>query len=70
MRYYLPLVEIKDYNVVTDLRNVFFQPVQKNITYDKIRIIKSGQGDDYTTGCLLDYNYFKNTNILISNRFK
>ena len=22
--------------------------------------IATGQGDDYTTGCLLDYNYFKN----------
>ena len=26
----------------------------------KIRKIATGQGDDYTTGCLLDYNYFKN----------
>ena len=25
-----------------------------------IRKIATGQGDDYTTGCLLDYNYFKN----------
>ena len=30
------------------------------ITYDNIRKIATGQGDDYTTGCLLDYNYFKN----------
>ena len=29
-------------------------------TYDKIRKIATGQGDDYTTGCLLDYNYFNN----------
>ena len=28
-------------------------------TYDNIRMIVIGQGDDYTTGCLLDYNYFK-----------
>ena len=28
-------------------------------TYDNIRNIATGQGDDYTTGCLLDYNYFK-----------
>ena len=27
-------------------------------TYDNIRKIATGQGDDYTTGCLLDYNYF------------
>ena len=30
------------------------------ITYDNIRKIATGQGDDYTTGCLLDYNYFNN----------
>ena len=28
-------------------------------TYEKIRKIATGQGDDYTTGCLLDYSYFK-----------
>ena len=28
------------------------------ITYEKIRKIATGQGNDYTTGCLLDYNYF------------
>ena len=27
-------------------------------TYKNIRKITTGQGDDYTTGCLLDYNYF------------
>ena len=29
-------------------------------SYDNIRAIATGQGDDYTTGCLLDYNYFNN----------
>ena len=29
-------------------------------TYDSIRKIAAGQGEDCTTGCLLDYNYFKN----------
>ena len=28
-------------------------------TYENIRKITIGQGDDYTTGCLLDYSYFK-----------
>ena len=28
-------------------------------TYDNITKIATGQGDDYTTGCLLDYPYFK-----------
>ena len=33
-----------------------FQSTSKNnlITYDNIRKIATGQGDDYTTGCLLD----------------
>ena len=29
------------------------------MTCDNIRKIATGQGDDYTTGCLLDYDYFK-----------
>ena len=31
----------------------------KSKKYDKIRKITIGKGDDYTTGCLLDYQYFK-----------
>ena len=30
------------------------------MTYGNIRKITTGQGDDYTTGCLLDYNDFRN----------
>ena len=44
-----------------DGQNFFDQPVKhKLMTYDSIRKIATGQGDDYITGCLLDYNYFKN----------
>ena len=57
--YYLPKVEIKDYNVMIDSKNVFDQPINSNIkTYENIRKISTGQGDDYTTGCLLDHSYF------------
>ena len=35
----------------------FIQPVKK--TYDNIRKTATGQGDEYTTGCLLGYNYCK-----------
>ena len=43
-----------------DGRNFFNQPINNGIkTYGKIRKIATGQGDDYTTGCLLDYCYFK-----------
>ena len=59
-RYYIPNVEIKDYNVMIDGKNVFYQPVKNDkVTSEKIRKITIGQGDDYTTGCLLDYIFFK-----------
>ena len=53
--YYPPLAEIKDYSVVIERWNFYDQPVKNNlITYDNIRKITTVQGDDYTTGCLLD----------------
>ena len=59
-RYYIPNVEIKDYNVMTDGKNFFDQPIKNNkLTYENIRKIATGHGDNYTTGCLLDYRYFK-----------
>ena len=43
-----------------DGRNFFDQPMNNMTkTYKNIRKITAGQGDDYTTGCLLDYSYFK-----------
>ena len=43
-----------------DGKNVFDQPVRNDkVTYENIRKIAIGQGDDYTIGCLLDYTYFK-----------
>ena len=59
--YYLPKVEIKDYNVTIDAKSFFDQPINSMIkTYKNIRKIATGTGDDYTTGCYLDYIYFKN----------
>ena len=58
--YYLPKLESKDYSVKVDGKNLLDQPVNNDkITYENIRKIATGQGDDYTTGCLLDYPYFK-----------
>ena len=34
--------------------------------YDEIRKVSAGQGDDYTTGCSLDYAYFKDNYRLIA----
>ena len=61
-KYYLPTVEIKDYNIMINGENFFDQPIKNNkVTYENIRKIATGQGDDYTTGCLLDYSYFADT---------
>ena len=41
-----------------DEKNFFDQPVKiisNTVTYENIRKIATGQGDDYTAGCLLDY---------------
>ena len=46
---------------MVDVKNFFDWPIKSDMrTYDNIRKIATGQGDDYTTGCLLDYNYFNN----------
>ena len=43
-----------------DDKNFFVQPINSDLkTYENIRRIATSQGDDYTTGCLLDYSYFK-----------
>ena len=66
-QYYLLTVEIKDYNVMIDERYFLDQPIKNDLkTYDNIRTIESRQVDDYTTGCLLDYSYFKKCYKLIA----
>ena len=66
-QYYLPTVEIKDYNIMINGEKFFDQPIKNNkMTYENIRKIATGQGDDYTTGCLLDYPYFANTHKMIA----
>ena len=43
-----------------DGKNFFDQPIKNDkVTYENIRKIATGRGDDYTTGSLLDYTYFK-----------
>ena len=59
-KYFLARVNIINYNVLTDSRNFYDQPFNDLAKqYDEIRKIATRQGDDYTTGCLLDYQYFK-----------
>ena len=65
--YYLPNVEIKDYSVMINGENFFDQPVKDiKVKYENIRKIAIDQGDDYTTGCLLDYPYFKDNYKMIA----
>ena len=54
-KYFLPRVDITNYNVLIDGRNFYDQPIFDQIKkYDEIRKIETGKRDDYTTGCLLD----------------
>ena len=56
-KYYVPKVEIKDFNVLIDGKNFFDVPVKnKEEAYEKN--ISIGKNNDYTTGNLLDYEYF------------
>ena len=43
-----------------DGKNLFDQPVKNDkVKYENIRKVTTAQGNDYTTGCLLDYAYLK-----------
>ena len=65
--YYLENVEMRDYNIMINGKIFFDQPVKNNkVTYENIRKIATGQGDDYTTGCLLDYPYLKDSYKMIA----
>ena len=45
-----------------NVEKFFDQPIKNNkVTYENMRKIATGQGDDYTTDCLLDYSYFMDT---------
>ena len=65
-RYFLPRVKIENYNIEIDGRNVSDQPVNDLIKrYDEVRKVSTGQRDNCTTDCLLDFAYFKNNYRLI-----
>ena len=64
-RCFFPRVKIKNYNIEADWKNLYDQPINNQETndlikqYDELRKVSTGQGDDYTTGCLLDFAYLK-----------
>ena len=58
--YFLPRIKTKYFNAMIDGKDFFNQPVKSDLrTYDNILKTLIGQGEDYTTACLLEYNYFK-----------
>ena len=66
-KYFLPRVKIENYSIEIDGRNLYDHPINDSIKqYDEIRKISTGQGDDYTTGCLLDFAYLKKNYRLIA----
>ena len=55
-KYFLPRVKIENYNIEIDGKNFYHEPINDSVKqYDEVRKISTGQGDDYTTGCLLDF---------------
>ena len=66
-KYFLQRLKIKNYNIEIDGRNFYNQPINDLIKqYNEVRKISTGQGDDYTTGCLLDFAYFEKNYRLIA----
>ena len=69
-KYFLSRVNITNSNVLIDRRNFYDQPINDLVKqYDEIKKTATGQGDDYTTGCLLDYQFFKDHYNLIAVDF-
>ena len=56
--YYVPDVEIRDVNVLVDVKSFFDLPV-KNEEEGYKKVIEMGRNNDYTTGNLLDFVYFR-----------
>ena len=59
--YYLPNGMIKNYKMIINGKNFYDEPIDSDIKrYEEIIKITTGQGEDYTNGCLLEYEYIKN----------
>ena len=63
-----PDSKTENYNIEIDGRNFYKQPINDSVKqYDEVRKISTGQGDDYRTGCLLDFAYFEKNYRLIAD---
>ena len=71
-KYFLPRIKIDKYNIESDGRNFYDQRINDLIKqYDEVRKTSTGKGEDYTTGCLLDFDYFeKNYRIIAADLSK
>ena len=66
----LPKGIIVNYNVISNGNNFYDQAIDSDIKqYEEIRKLLTGQRKDYTTGCLLGYDYIKNHYRLIALDF-
>ena len=58
-KYYLPRIDLEKYNFIIDGRNFYDNPIESDIEkYRELKKVMIGKGEDYTTGSLLDFNYF------------
>ena len=65
-KYFLPRGKIENCNIKIDGRNFYDESMNDSIKqYNEKRKISTGQGDDYTTVCLIDFAYFENNYRLI-----
>ena len=58
-KYYLPGIDLEKYNVITDGRSFYDNAIESYIEkYRELKKVMIRKGEDYTTGLLLDFNYF------------
>ena len=51
---------MKNYNVIINGKNFYDQPIDSDVKqHEEIKKLTTAQGEDYTTGCLLNYEYVK-----------
>ena len=66
-KYYLPRIDLKRYNVIIDGINFYDNPIESDIEkYRELKKVMIRKGEDYTTGSLLDYDYFKKNYKLVA----
>ena len=59
-QYYLPRIDLNKYNVIIDGRNFYDNPIEDDTEkYRELKKVMTGKGEDYTTGSLLGFDYFK-----------